>query len=187
MTKQELHDLVKSIDPINAEYIIADSVVLREFNVLNRFKDESIPLGYKLSGDEQERRKSIIEMCHRDLAKKIAKFGDERLTPANVKVGDGATVLLWSDYHAGTIVKVTKATITIRRDKATLDPNFKPEFIPGGFAAHCTNQNEQRWSYEPNENGHLTTLHWSKKYNRYGTPGNPSAIKGRHEFYDYNF
>lgn len=73
------------------------------------------------------------------------------------------------------------------RDKATLNPDFKPEFIPGGFAAHCTNQSEQSYTYEPDEKGEVTTFHWSDKFQRYGQPGNLTLSKGRHEFYDYNF
>lgn len=117
----------------------------------------------------------------------IKEHHERRLTPATAKVGDGATVVFYSDRHSGTIVKVTKSTITIRRDKATLDPSFKPEIIAGGFAGHCVNQNEQTYTYEPDENGELHTLHWSKKYNSYGRPNDLRAIKGRHEFYDYNF
>lgn len=80
-----------------------------------------------------------------------------------------------------------KNSVTVRRDKATLNPDFKPEWIPGGFAAHCTNQEEQSYTYEPDESGTVYTFRWSNKYQRYGQPGNLSLSKGRHEFYDYNF
>ena len=56
------------------------------------------------------------------------------MTPANIQVGDGVTVNLWSDRYAATVIKVTKSSVTVRRDKATLNPDFKPEWIPGGFA-----------------------------------------------------
>ncbi len=131
--------------------------------------------------------KRIAEDVLRELEDDIRQYGEYHLTPANAKVGDGATVYLYSDSHAGTIVKVTKCTVTVRRDKAILNPNFKPEIIPGGFCGHCTNQNEQSYTYEPDENGVLTTVYWSKKYNQYGLPGNLQLGKGRHEFYDYNF
>ena len=134
-----------------------------------------------------ERCEHIAENALKALEETIRKYNEYHLTPANAKVGDGATVYLYTDSHAGTIVKVTKCTVTVRRDKAIIDPNFKPEFILGGFCAHCTNQNEQRYTYEPNENGELTTVYWSKKYNRYGQPGDIHLGKGRHEFYDYNF
>lgn len=114
-------------------------------------------------------------------------FRERFLTPASIQVGDGVTVNLWSDRYAATVIKVTKSSVTARRDKATLNPDFKPEWIPGGFAGHCTNQDEQTYSYEPDENGMEYTFRWSRKYQRYGQPGNLTLSKGRHEFYDYNF
>ncbi len=189
MTHEELRTLVESIDKENAEYIMNDYDVISEFESVNRWesRDSRAMMVLKDSGDPEERAASIAEMCRRDLEEKIRLFGQRHLTPANAKVGDGATVNLWSDRHAGTIIKVTKASITIQRDKATLDPNFKPEWVAGGFAGHCTNQDEQKWSYERNEKGETYTIRWSRKYNKFGTPGNLTASKGRHEFYDYNF
>ena len=104
-------------------------------------------------------------------------------------VGDGCTYYLWSDSYACTVIKKTKKTITIQRDKATLSPDFKPDWIPGGFAAHCTNAEEQEYTYERNPNGEIYVCHWSEKEGRYRT-GSDGSIKigvGRHEYYDYNF
>lgn len=185
MTQTELRALVESIDPVNVEYILADYDIQKEYDWVNRKIELVTPCD-----DPEERSKRIAQIAEirmERLLDLIRKFDSRRLTPANAKVGDGATVNLYSDRYAGTIIKVTKSTITIRRDKATLSPDFKPEWIPGGFAAHCTNQDEQEYTYEPNEKGETYTLHWSKKYNRYGQPGDLTASKGRHEFYDYNF
>ena len=110
-----------------------------------------------------------------------------RLFPEDVQIGDGVTICLWSDMYAATIIKKTDRTVTVQRDKAILDPNFKPEWIPGGFAGHCTNQDEQTYTYERDPNGELYRFHWSDKHCTYGRPGNLRLIKGRHEFYDYNF
>lgn len=106
-----------------------------------------------------------------------------------VEVGDGVTMYLYSDAYACTVIAKTAKTITVQRDKATLDPNFKPEFVPGGFAAHCTNQDEQSYTYERDPNGEITKCYCSEKKGRFTTGGDQS-IKiglGRHEFYDYNF
>lgn len=117
----------------------------------------------------------------------LDRLSSVKLTPLDVKVGDGVTVNLWSDRHACTVTKVTKAFVVVQRDKATLDPEFKPEWILGGFAGHCVNQDEQSYTYERDENGQTYKLYWSNRYSRYGQPGSPSLSKGRHEFYDYNF
>lgn len=103
-----------------------------------------------------------------------------------IKEGDGITINLWSDSHAYTVIKRTPSTITVQRDKAILDKNFKPEWIAGGFAGHCTNQDEQSYIYERNEKGEVLTLRYSKKYGRFMYLEKSISI-GRHEFYDYNF
>ncbi|MBO6270306.1 MAG: hypothetical protein J6N19_14345 [Clostridium sp.] len=173
MTREELKAMVAGIDPVNAEYAMKDSDILEEAEWHQKYVDEGRP---DMAGFVMER-----------LNEKIREFGQRRLLPSNAKVGDGATVVYWTDREAGTIVKVTRKTITIQRDKATLSPDFVPEFIPGGFAGTVINQHEQEYTYERDPNGRKMTFHWSEKYQTYGQPGNLRAIKGRHEFYDYNF
>lgn len=193
MTKNELIEMVNNIDQKNADYILADrdiqqtyeslcAWVLREPGCISILNDTCCN-----KENAEKRISQIIDMLKRELNAKISTYGEKHITPANAKVGDGVTINLWSDRHAGTIIKVAKASITVRQDKAILDPDFKPEFIIGGFSAHCTNQNEQKYTYEPDENGHEQTIRWSRKCNQYGRPGNVTVSKGRHEFYDYNF
>jgi|GEM_PF-668320 len=189
MTREEFAAMIDRIDPANAPYIIADPDISGLFDRICSWEYRRPETMSVLNDgeDKETKAQSIVKMLKNDLERRITMFDSTHLTPANAKVGDGATVIMWSDRHAGTIVKVTKSTITIQRDKATLAPDFKPEFILGGFSAHCTNQGKQSYTYEPDERGTLTTIHWSRKYNRYGTPGNLTASRGRHEFYDYNF
>lgn len=112
------------------------------------------------------------------------------------KVGDGATKRGYSDAHAGTVIKVSPngKRVWIQRDKATLDPSFKPEFIPGGFAGHCTNQDEQTYTYERDPEGQVYEVSLRKWRGRYcwtakgcSPDGRQHAALGRREFYDYNF
>ena len=104
----------------------------------------------------------------------------------NAQPGDGVTLCFYSDAEAYTIIKRTAKTLTIQRDKATLSPDFKPEFIPGGFCGTVVNQHEQTYTYEPDPNGSVRIARWSEKkkgfywHDLHVTPG-------RHEFYDYNF
>ena len=116
-----------------------------------------------------------------DALEKLKRQAHEELA-----VGDGVTVNLYSDRHAYTVIKRTASSITIQRDKATLDPSFKPEIMPGGFAGHCTNNNDQSYIYSRDKNGSILTLRFSKKRERFMYLGAPISI-GRHEFYDYNF
>lgn len=106
-----------------------------------------------------------------------------------IQVGDGATYCLWSDRYACTVVARTAKTLTLRRDKAKLKDSWKPEFVVGGFSAHCTNNEEQEWEYEPDPDGELFKAHWSEKRGGWqsGSDGSCIVIRGRHEYYDYNF
>ena len=105
----------------------------------------------------------------------------------NAAIGDGVTVHFYTDAHAYTIIRRTAKTLTLRRCKATLDPNFKPNFIPGGFAGHVTNQSEQRYTYDEDENGSVRRANWSEKKHGFYVGRELSVSPGRHEFYDYNF
>lgn len=169
----EIKKMVLEIDPVNAEYILKDHGIQEEAERHRKYEDEG--------------RSDMAEFVMERLIEKIREFGQRRLLPSNAKVGDGATICYWSDREAGTIVKVTRKSITVQRDKATLSPDFKPEFIPGGFAGTVINQHEQSYTYEPDPSGRKMTFYWSDKYQSYGQPGSLRAIKGRHEFYDYNF
>lgn len=106
-----------------------------------------------------------------------------------IEVGDGVTMYLYSDRKAYTVIAKTAKTITIQRDKAIRDPSFKPEWVPGGFSAICTNCGDQAWTYERDPSGEVVRCRWSEKYGRYqtGSDGSIAIGRGRHEYYDYNF
>jgi hypothetical protein len=102
-------------------------------------------------------------------------------------VGGGATVCHYSDRTACTITRISPSgkTFWMQEDIATLD-DWKPEFIPGGFAGHCVNNAEQQYVYQPNPQGaiHRASL---RKDSRYRTTNGELVIPGRRHFHDYNF
>ena len=119
---------------------------------------------------------------------------------SNLSIGDGVSVCLWTDAEAYTIIAKTAKTITLQQDKATLSPDWKPEFTVGGFAGHCVNQNEQTYTYERDPNGHKIKISarswpddeggrrfkWKKQGVATGDLGG-NAWVGRRKFHDYNF
>ena len=105
----------------------------------------------------------------------------------DIAVDDGVTINYWTDRHAGTVIARTAKSLTIRQDKAILDPNFKPEFIPGGFCGTVVNQYDQSYTYEPDENGRIYKAYWSDRKRGFYVEKCLYVSKGRHEFYDYNF
>lgn len=124
------------------------------------------------------------QLDYRDLNRASDLFAD--YFHENVQVGDGATVCYWSDRHAYDVIAKTPRTLTLRRCKATLKPTFKPEFIPGGFSAHCVNNHKQDYDYEEDPDGMVVKAYWSEKEHRYYVNKLP-VIAGRSEFMDYNF
>lgn len=106
------------------------------------------------------------------------------------RIGIGATMHGYSDAYAYTVIdRNEKGTVlTLQRDKATLDPNFKPDFIPGGFAGHVTNNRSQVYSYERDPGGETVKVRL-RKDGRFYVAGStrPVTIGKRYEFYDYNF
>ncbi len=174
MQKEEyFQGIINAIDPVNAEYISRDQDTMRCFEMLEMYM--------------QKGRLDMAAFTFREAKAQIADFKKRWLTPANIKPGDGVTICLWTDRYAATVTKVTKTTVTVRRDKAILDPDFKPERIPGGFAGHCINNYDQRYFYKPDPYGDVYRFSWSRKYQTYGQPNSLRLIKGRHEFYDFNF
>jgi hypothetical protein len=176
MTKvnEEIIEMVKAIDAGNAEYILKDQLFQRKVSAYNRFAKEN----------NQEVVNTILE----GMKEFAQEFGKQFITPGNAKVGDGVTMHLYSDAHAGTVIKVTKTTVTVQRDEATRDPNWKPKVEPGGFVGHCTNQDEQTYTYERNPNGETVTFRWSSKFEQYrNNQIGYKLSKGRREFYDFNF
>ena len=109
---------------------------------------------------------------------------------SEIKVGDGVTIMYYSDCHAMTVTGINGKVITAQRDTETLNPTYNPHFIPGGFAAHCTNQNKQKWICTPNPNGTIMSFSLRKngKWVKKGESLKGSYLTiGRYPYYDYNF
>lgn len=124
------------------------------------------------------------------------------------KVGDGATLHIGSDAQAHTVTKVTRTTITLQRDKATLlngvnsDAEDKLEFSAGGFVGHTSGT--QRYDYAPDENGAVIIARLKRKPKKvwrqisedgkhgyveepHFAAGGFNVTAGRREHYDFNF
>lgn len=102
-------------------------------------------------------------------------------------VGEHAHICHYSDVSPCTVIKRTKTTITVRYDKATRDPDWKPEWIVGGFSAHCTNNDEQRWIIEEDPNGKTDIFRWHKNANCFKNTCGEKLFPEWAKHYDYNF
>lgn len=104
------------------------------------------------------------------------------------QVGNGATVSLWSDCLAGTIIKRTAKTMVIQEDDAQLMNRDEAIVQEGGFTAHWSWPKGQKYEYKPNPNGRIfkATMHRDGKWYADGSStANVSA--GRNKYHDYNF
>lgn len=134
------------------------------------------------------------------IAERTAEINASADAITALNIGDGVSVSVWSDVDAYTIVKKTATTITLRADTATLLNRDELRFIPGGFAAHCDNQADQRYGYTPNPDGHEIKIslrrwadedgnerrHWKRAGVKTFEQGG-NAYAGRSAFRDFNF
>ncbi len=117
-------------------------------------------------------------------AAELYPTGVIRLRPV---VGMKATLVMWSDRAPYEIVAVSKGgtKITLRAMKAELDPSWKPDFHPGGFAGHTANNDSQEWIVTSDSAGRMLVAHKGK----HGWKSNLGtiALGTAQKFHDYNF
>ena len=123
-----------------------------------------------------------------ELSKRIddLEFEVNKERRREIQVGDGCTLVLWTDKEAYTVIRKTKRMRVMQRDKAIKSPEFKPQWVEGGFSAVCTNNEDQSYTYEQDPDGSIIRAFWSEVNGCYMHQG-CKVINGRHEFYDYNF
>lgn len=144
---------------------------------------------------EQEK---ITKMSY--VAERTAEINADAADISSLNIGDGISVSAWTDVAAYTIVKRTPKTITLRADKCTLINQNELKFHAGGFLAHCSNQEAQRYSYEEDADGMVIKItlrewldeegnvrrKWKLARTRTFEMGG-NAYAGRRAYRDFNF
>lgn len=94
----------------------------------------------------------------------------------------------YSDINPFEIIRrVSDKTIEVREMNAERDPEWSPNFIPGGFSAHCVNQREQRWDIVSNPSNCVIRIRLGKNGWK-DASGRIFVLSDRPvKFYDYNF
>ena len=95
----------------------------------------------------------------------------------------------YSDINPFEIVrKISDKTIEIREMVSTRDRSVELEFIPGGFSAHCRNQNKQKWHISSDETASVVRIRLSKNRGWQDKHGRRFSLADQPcKFYDYNF
>ena len=111
----------------------------------------------------------------------------------NIKIGDPITYSMYSDAHSYTVTKVMPSHVMAVRNKEHIDPDWKPNIEPGGFAGHCTNNQDQKWIIEtPSaEDGEKYSERFTvdRKTGNLKSKGSKrfDIYEGARPHYDYNF
>jgi hypothetical protein len=106
---------------------------------------------------------------------------------ADIQIGDGATLLMWSDRHAYTIIEVERYVTGARigEIKAVVAQQDKATRLDGlGMS------DSQSYTYQPNPNAEKErfTLRKDGRFRKVGSVNSSVlAIGERREYYDYSF
>ena len=95
----------------------------------------------------------------------------------------------YSDVDPYEIVRrISDKTLEIRAMDAERDPDYKPEFVVGGFSAVCLNQREQKWIISSKPDARVIRIRLRKDGRWYDAHGNRYGLSAKPDkFYDYNF
>ena len=99
-----------------------------------------------------------------------------------------ANLHLHSDVEPYEVVRVVSPKcIELRRMRATLSPDWKPEIHPGGFAGNCSNQASQEWLYACDFNAPVIRARLRKDGDFHSAYGRHRMAVNPRKFHDYNF
>jgi len=91
----------------------------------------------------------------------------------------------YSDDDVWVVVKRTAKTVTLAYVNCKPDPEFKPMFNVGGFVAHCSNQQDQKYLFDSIDRNRTETARLTK--NGWKSDGTKFTPDRAWRFYDYNF
>lgn len=103
-------------------------------------------------------------------------MADNRTVAELVKPGDGATLLLWSDRHAYTVVEVLPGKVGACRDRAIRNDDHG-----------MSDSQEYRYERNPDSGVEWFKLHKDGRYHSGGIKGPVLIIGYRDHYFDFSF
>jgi len=179
-----MFDVVKLDSPSADRFRVidkaVDSVEPRNRAVVRKYLD-AILRGYLKRNENPVLRDMYLE----DAKDALAEFKAINRRP---EVGEYLIEQCYSDVKPWEIIAVNKSgkTVEVRAMNAELDTvnGPKPEFIPGGFSAICTNMDKLVYKIEPNPEGSTRKVRFSKA----GWDKGRMSLRDKPVYhYDYNF
>lgn len=99
-----------------------------------------------------------------------------------------ANLHMYTDVRPYEVIRViSDKTVEVREMTATIDSNFIPEILPGGFAGHCKNNRDQHYTYQSDETAPTIRMRKRKDGKWYSSMGRHVVADAPRYFYDYNF
>lgn len=100
-----------------------------------------------------------------------------------------ANCIGYTDVTPWEVVRViSDKTLEIRPMDSVKDPAWVAEFHQGGFTAHCSNQNEQRWIITSSTDYDTTRIRLNSKGQWKDKHGQRFVLSAEpRRFYDFNF
>ena len=97
--------------------------------------------------------------------------------------------IAYSDINTYEVIRVvSEKCIEIRKMKGEKNPDFKPEFVAGGFSAVCINQGDQEWIITSDESAPVIRIRANKKLGWADKYGQKFVLRDKPvKYYDYNF
>jgi hypothetical protein len=100
----------------------------------------------------------------------------------------------WTDSEPYEVIKVVSdKCLEIRFMKSEKNPDYNPDFVAGGFSAHCTNNYDQKWIITSCPEAKTIRVRKRKTVKNYGEgvywhqTARYQLADEPHKFYDYNF
>ena len=94
----------------------------------------------------------------------------------------------YSDVNPFEIIRqISDKTIEIRAMNAERDPNWKPDFVPGGFCGTVVNQRDQSWIISSSADSPVVRIRLGKQGWKDANGRRFQLADQPRKFYDYNF
>jgi len=136
--------------------------------------------------------KAVKELNHHNTFMTTEGFESLVVTEAAIKkqpVENGyANHINYSDVNPYEIVRVVSEKTIEIREMDTESGEWDAEWVSGGFAGHCVNQDKQQWKITSNEETPTTRIRWSEAKQQWQAHGMRFSLSTQPvKFYDYNF
>ena len=167
------------------EYSFADTAYVVEYNEgYDRLRTDSIP---RITWASEQDAINYIEELP---VARVGKFTKSHTYEVEAIDYTHANHNGYSDTTPFEIVRaVSDKTIELRSMTAERAADWKPEFISGGYAGHCTNNGNQRkaWVIKSDPEGYTVRARLQKDGSWKSSHGRHSLHTAAIKKYDYNF